>query len=65
MTRVTYGLHYTRNLQNYENAKVYFEISDDVRDGENVDAAFSRVVSKVDALVEAKVREIDAEAAGK
>lgn len=65
MTRVTYGLHYTRNLGNFENVKVYYEISDDVRDGENVDTAFGRVVGKVDDLVENKVKEIDAEAVGK
>jgi len=63
MTNVTYGLHYTRNLGNFENAKVYYEITDTVREGESVDDAVARVTSKVDSLVQARVEEIDREAA--
>lgn len=60
-TRVTAGLHYTRNLGDFENAKVHFEISDDVRDGEKVSEAAQRVYGWVETLVDEKIREIDAD----
>lgn len=63
MATVTAGLAYTRNLGNFENAKVFFEITDDVRDEEDLDDAANRVYQKVEGLVEAKVKEIDADAA--
>jgi hypothetical protein len=64
MTSVTYGLQYTRNLGNFENARVHFEISDDLRPGETPDQAKDRIVAKVDSWVEAAIKAIDAEAQG-
>lgn len=63
-TRVTAGLQYTRNLGNFENARVHFEISDDVRDGEKTSEAAQRVYSWVETLVDEKIREIDSDAKG-
>lgn len=65
MTSVTYGLQYTRNLGNFENARVYYEITDDLREGETPDAAKDRITAKVDSWVEQRVGEIDSEAAGR
>lgn len=65
LTNVTYGLQYTRNLGNFENARVYYEITDTVRDGESVDDAQARITNKVDSWVQARVEEIDREAAGR
>ena len=62
MTSVTAGLHYTRNLGNFENVKVHFEITDDVRTDEKVADAARRVYSLVESLVQEKVNEIDEEA---
>jgi hypothetical protein len=62
MTTVTYGLQYTRNLGNFENARVHFEISDEKRPGESIDDTKARVVAKVNSWVEAEVNRIDAEA---
>lgn len=61
-TRFTYGLKYTRNLGNFENVTPYFEISDDLRDGEGFDTLISRVVGKVERLMENKIAEIDEDA---
>lgn len=65
MTTVTAGLSYTRNLGNFENAKVHFEITDDVRSGESVGEAASRIYAKVEQLVGAAVEEIDRDAAAR
>jgi hypothetical protein len=64
MTSVTYGMQYTRNLGNFENARVFYEITDDLRPGESIDAAKERITNKVDSWVEAAIKAIDAEAAG-
>lgn len=61
-TKVTAGLQYTRNLGNFENARVHFEISDDVRDNETIDQARNRIYGKVEAWVEAAIKEIDEDA---
>lgn len=61
--RVSASLHYTRNLGNFENAKVHFEISSDVRPDEKTSQAAERVYSWVESLVDAKIKEIDADAA--
>jgi hypothetical protein len=65
MTTVTVGLQYTRNLGNFENARVHFEISDDLRQGESIDAAKDRIFSKVESWVEQAVSSVDAEAAAR
>jgi len=61
-TRFTYGLKYTRNLGNFENVTPYFEISDDLRDGESFDSLIGRVTGKVERLMEDKIAEIDEDA---
>jgi hypothetical protein len=60
---VTYGMQYTRNLGNFENARIYFEVTRSVRDGETIDEAKEKVVSKVDGWVQKSVEAIDNEAA--
>lgn len=61
MTSVTASLQYTRNLGNFENVRVGFEITDDVREGEKVYEASQRVYKWVEQLVDEKIREIDAD----
>lgn len=61
-TRFTYGLKYTRNLGNFENVTPYFEISDDKRDDESLTDLVTRVVGKVEKLMEDKINEIDEDA---
>lgn len=65
MTDVTAGLNYTRNLGNFENIKVNVEVTDSVRDGEKVTDAFERVYSFVEAKLQEKVEEIEADIKGK
>lgn len=62
LTSVTASLQYTRNLGNFENVRVGFEITDDVRDGEKTSEAAKRVYAWVESLVDEKIREIDADA---
>lgn len=64
MTSVTAGLQYTRNLGNFENVRVHFEITDEVREDEKVYDASQRVYKWVETLVDEKITEIDAEAKG-
>jgi len=61
-TKFTYGLKYTRNLGNFENVTPYFEISDDLRDGEALPELVKRVVGKVEQLMTDKINEIDEDA---
>lgn len=55
-------MQYTRNLGNFENARVYYEISDDVRKGESPDQAKDRIAAKVNSWVQSEVERIDSEA---
>lgn len=61
-TKFTYGLRFTRNLGNFQNVTPYFEITEDKRETETLDQLVNRVVNKVEALMEAKVNEIDEDA---
>lgn len=62
-TAVTVSVFYTRNLGNFENAKVGYEIeSDEIREGETIDAFRARLKAKVNKWVEEDIKEIDAEA---
>lgn len=61
MATVTAGLTYTRNLGNFENVKVEVRVSDDSREGEKVGAAFERVYAFVEAKLQEKVEEIEAD----
>lgn len=64
-TQVTAGLTYTRNLGNFENVKVNIEVTTDALQGENVNTAFERVYSFVEAKLQEKVEEIEADLKGK
>lgn len=62
---VKVSLFYTRNLGNFENAKVGYEItSDEIRHGETIDSFRDRLKAKVSQWVEEDIKEIDAEAKG-
>lgn len=64
-TQVTAGLTYTRNLGNFENVKVNVEVTADARQGETVNDAFERVYSFVEAKLQTKVEEIEADIKGR
>lgn len=65
-TTVKYSAFYTRNLQNFENAKVGFELeTDDQREGETLDEFKTRIKAKVDKWVEEAIEEVDREAAAR
>lgn len=62
-TAVTVSTFYTRNLGNFENAKVGYEItSDDMKSGETVDQFRARLKAKVQQWVAEDIAEIDADA---
>jgi hypothetical protein len=64
-TSVTASAFYTRNLGNFENAKIGYEItSDEIREGESIDQFRARLKAKISQWVEEDIREIDAEAKG-
>ena len=60
-TRVKVDLSFTRNLGNYESIKIGVGIEDDLRDGENVDAATERVYKFVEDKLIEKTREVEEE----
>ena len=60
-TRVKVDLSFTRNLGNYESIKIGVGIEDDLRDGENVDAATERVYKVVEEKLIEKTREVEEE----
>lgn len=62
-TAVTVSAFYTRNLGNFENAKIGYEItSDEKREDETIDQFKERLKAKVHKWVAEDVQEIDAEA---
>ncbi len=62
-TSVTVSAFYTRNLGNFENAKVGYEItSDDRLESESIDAFRSRLKAKVQQWVAEDIAEIDSDA---
>jgi len=62
-TSVTYTAGYTRNLGNFESARVDFGItSDERKSGESVDDLKRRLKAKVDSWVQEAIEEVDAEA---
>ena len=62
-TSVTYTAGYTRNLGNFESARVDFGItSDERKPGESVDDLKRRLKAKVDSWVQEAIEEVDAEA---
>lgn len=64
MTDVTVGLNYTRNLGNFENARVHVEVTDSVRNGESTNDAVDRVYDFVEGKLQEKVNQIEAELKG-
>lgn len=64
-TRVKVDLSFTRNLGNYESIKIGIGIEDNVRQGENVDAATERVYKFVEDKLIEKTREVEEEIAGR
>lgn len=65
MTSVTAGLKFVRNLGNFQSVHIDIGVTDDVRDGENVNTAFERVYSFVEKKLLEKVDEVEAELGGK
>lgn len=65
-TTVRYSAFYTRNLTNFENAKIGFELeTDEIRDSESIDEFKERIKAKVDRWVEDAIEQVDAEAAAR
>ncbi len=60
-TRVKVDLSFTRNLGNYESIRIGIGIEDNVRQGENVDAATERVYKFVEEKLIDKTREVEEE----
>lgn len=59
---VTYSMGYKRSLPNYENVTPFFSITRDVGEGETEQEVLNDIVATVEARLEAKIREIDADA---
>jgi len=64
-TKVTVGLGYTLNLGNFQSLRIDLSVTDNKRDGENVNEAFERVYSFVESKLGEKVAEAQSEADGK
>ena len=60
-TKVTVTLGYTLNLGNFQSLRIDLGVTDSRRDGENINEAFERVYSFVEAKLADKVREASAE----
>ena len=60
-TKVTVGLGYTLNLGNFQSLRFDLSVTDNRRDGENINDAFERVYSFVEAKLQAKVSEAQGE----
>jgi hypothetical protein len=62
-TTISYSAGYTRNLGNFESARVDFSIAtDEFKPGEKPDDVKARLKAKVDLWVQDAVEEVDAEA---
>ena len=64
-TKVTVTLGYTLNLGNFQSLRIDLGVTDSRRDGENINEAFERVYSFVEAKLGEKVKEASAEIEGK
>lgn len=60
-TKVKVGLGYTLNLGNFQSLRIDVEITDNKRDGENINDAFERVYSFVEEKLADKVKEASSE----
>lgn len=63
-TKVRVALGYTLNLGNFQSLRIDLDITDNRRDGENVNEAFERVYKFVEDKLTEKVREAQSEADG-
>lgn len=62
-TSVRASVFYTRNLGNFENVKVGYEIeTDEFRPGETIDQLKNRLKAKANKWVEEDIKEIDEDA---
>lgn len=62
MITITYSAFYTRNLGDYQNAKIGYEITtDEKRDGESLEDFRDRIKAKVQQWIVEDIREIDEE----
>lgn len=62
-TSVSYSAGYTRNLGNFESARVDFGITtDEFKDGETANEVKARLKTKVDTWVQEAIEEVDREA---
>lgn len=59
--KVRRSAFYTRNLGNFENAKVGYEIEATVSDGETAELVRARLVDKIDGWIKEDIRIIDEE----
>jgi hypothetical protein len=60
-TKVTVGLGYTLNLGNFQSLRIDLSVTDNKRDGENINDAFDRVYSFVENKLSDKVNEASQE----
>lgn len=59
-TSVKASIFFTRNLGNFENAKVGYEITtDEFREGETIDQLKARLKAKVEKWIADDIQEID------
>lgn len=61
MTKVRVDLGITMNTGNFQSARVDMGIEDDVREKESIDAAISRVYSKVEERINEKIEQMQKE----
>lgn len=60
---VTYSLGYKRSLPGYENVTPFFSITRDVPEGATEQEVLDEIVATVEARLQAKIEEIDADVA--
>jgi methyl coenzyme M reductase subunit D len=64
-TKVNVGLGYTLNLGNFQSLRIDISVTDNKRDGENINDAFERVYAFVEDKLSNKVKEASAEVESK
>ena len=64
-TKVSVTLGYTLNLGNFQSLRIDLAVSDNRRDGENINEAFERVYAFVETKLQEKVAEAQGEIEGK
>jgi methyl coenzyme M reductase subunit D len=60
-TKVSVGLGYTLNLGNFQSLRIDLSVTDNRREGENINDAFERVYNFVEAKLSEKVQEAASE----